>query len=44
MAIPYRLNPTSESIAKRGDLRPVEDYFIEQGRLKNITEHQKNEL
>jgi len=40
----FRLTSASESIARRGNLRPVRDYLREQGRFKNITEEQINEL
>jgi pyruvate ferredoxin oxidoreductase beta subunit len=40
----FRLTAASESIAKRGSLRPLREYLMEQGRFKNITEEQINEL
>jgi pyruvate/2-oxoacid:ferredoxin oxidoreductase beta subunit len=40
----FRLTSASESIAKRGNLRPLREFLMEQGRFKNITEEQINEL
>jgi pyruvate ferredoxin oxidoreductase beta subunit len=40
----FRLTSTSESIARRGNLRPVGEYLREQGRFKNITQGQIDEL
>jgi pyruvate ferredoxin oxidoreductase beta subunit len=41
----FRLTSASESIARRGaNLRPLRDYVVEQGRFKNLTEQQLNEL
>jgi len=40
----FRLTSASESIAKRDNLRPLREYLMEQGRFKNITEEQINEL
>ena len=40
----FRLTSASESIARRGSLRPVREFLVEQGRFKNITEEQINEL
>jgi len=40
----FRLTSASESIARRGNLRPLREYLREQGRFKNITEEQINEL
>ncbi len=40
----FRLTSASESIARRGNLRPVRDYLREQGRFNNITQEQINEL
>jgi pyruvate ferredoxin oxidoreductase beta subunit len=41
----FRLTSASESIAQKGgNLKPVRDYLVEQGRFKNITEKQINEL
>ncbi|HUW46201.1 MAG TPA: thiamine pyrophosphate-dependent enzyme [Dehalococcoidia bacterium] len=36
----FRLTSASESIAKRGKLKPLREYLVEQGRFKNITEEQ----
>jgi len=36
----FRLTSASESIARRGKLRPVREYILEQGRFKSITEEQ----
>ncbi len=40
----FRLTSASESIARRGNLKPLREYFMEQGRFKSITEEQINEL
>jgi pyruvate ferredoxin oxidoreductase beta subunit len=40
----FRLTAASESIARKGNLRPLREYLMEQGRFKNITEEQVNEL
>lgn len=40
----FRLTSASESIARRGSLKPLREYLMEQGRFKNITEEQINEL
>ena len=40
----FRLTSASESIARRGSLSPVREYIVEQGRFKNITEEQIDEL
>ena len=40
----FRLTSASESIARRGNLRPVRDYLREQGRFNNITQGQIDEL
>ena len=40
----FRLTSASESIARRGDLKPVREYFEEQGRFSSITEEQADEL
>ena len=40
----FRLTSASESIARRGDLKPVREYFEEQGRFSSITEEQIDEL
>jgi len=36
----FRLTSASESIARRGSLKPLREYLVEQGRFKNITEEQ----
>ncbi|MCJ7520823.1 MAG: thiamine pyrophosphate-dependent enzyme [Dehalococcoidia bacterium] len=40
----FRLSPASESIARKGSLRPVREFLIEQGRFRNLTEEQVSEL
>ena len=40
----FRLTSASESIARRGKLKPLREYLSRQGRFKNITEDQINEL
>lgn len=40
----FRLTSASESIARKGELKPVREYLITQGRFKNITEEQINKL
>jgi pyruvate ferredoxin oxidoreductase beta subunit len=40
----FRLTSASESIARRGNLKPVTEYLIEQGRFKSITEEQTDEM
>ncbi len=40
----FRLTSASESIARRGNLKPVKDYLTEQERFKNITEKQMSEM
>lgn len=40
----FRLTSASESIARRGNLRPVREYFMEQGRFRSITQEQIDEL
>jgi len=40
----FRLTSASESIAKKGKLRRVREYLMEQGRFKSITEEQINRL
>jgi pyruvate/2-oxoacid:ferredoxin oxidoreductase beta subunit len=40
----FRLTSASESIARRGALKPLREYLVEQRRFKNITEEQTNEL
>jgi pyruvate ferredoxin oxidoreductase beta subunit len=39
-----RFTAASEAIARKGNLKPLEEYLTEQGRFKNITEGQINEL
>ena len=39
----FRLTSASESIARRGNLTPVREYFMEQGRFRSITEEQVDE-
>jgi len=39
-----RFTSASESIAKKGNLKPLREYIAKQGRFKNITEEQINEL
>jgi len=39
-----RFTSESEVIARRGNLKPLREYLSEQGRFKNITEEQINEL
>ena len=39
-----RFTSASEAIARRGNLKPLREYLTEQGRFKNITEEQINEL
>jgi pyruvate ferredoxin oxidoreductase beta subunit len=36
----FRLTSASESLARKGNLKPVREYLIEQERFKNITEEQ----
>lgn len=36
----FRLTSASESIAEKGNLKPLREYLIEQGRFKNVTEEQ----
>lgn len=36
----FRLTSASESIARKGNLRPVRDYLAQQGRFRNMTEEQ----
>jgi pyruvate/2-oxoacid:ferredoxin oxidoreductase beta subunit len=36
----FRLTSASESIAKKGNLKPLKEYLVEQGRFKSITEEQ----
>jgi pyruvate/2-oxoacid:ferredoxin oxidoreductase beta subunit len=40
----FRLTSASESIARKGKLKPLREYLVEQGRFKSITEEQTNEL
>jgi len=40
----FRLTSASESIARKGSLRPLREFISQQGRFKNITEDQINEL
>ena len=40
----FRLTSASESIARRGKLKPLREYLSRQGRFKNITEDHINEL
>jgi len=39
-----RFTSASETIARRGNLKPLREYLTEQGRFKNITEEQISEL
>lgn len=40
----FRLTSANESIARKGELKPVREYLMTQGRFKNITEEQINKL
>ncbi len=40
----FHLTSASESIAQKGNLRPLREYLMEQGRFNSITEEQINEL
>jgi pyruvate ferredoxin oxidoreductase beta subunit len=40
----FRLTSASESIARKGNLKPLREYLTEQGRFRNITEEQINQL
>ena len=40
----FRLTSASQSIARRGELRPLREYLAQQGRFKNITEERISEL
>jgi len=40
----FRLTSASESLARKGNLKPMREFIAEQGRFKNITEEQLNEL
>ncbi|MGB2582654.1 MAG: thiamine pyrophosphate-dependent enzyme, partial [Dehalococcoidia bacterium] len=36
----FRLTSASASVARKGNLRPVREFLVEQGRFKNLTEEQ----
>ena len=40
----FRLTSASASVARKGNLRPVREFLVEQGRFKNLTEEQINQL
>ncbi|MFC2050962.1 thiamine pyrophosphate-dependent enzyme [Chloroflexota bacterium] len=40
----FHLTSASESLARKGRLKPVREYLAEQGRFKNITEEQISQL
>ena len=40
----FRLTSASESIARKGNLRPLREYLMEQGRFSNITQEQIDKL
>jgi len=40
----FRMNSPSEQIARKGKLRPLEEYIREQRRFKNITDEQVSQL
>ena len=40
----FRLSSPSEQVARKGNLRPLEEYIKEQRRFKNITEEQVSQL
>ncbi len=40
----FRLTSASESIARKGNLRPLREYLMEQGRFRDINEEQIDEL
>ncbi len=40
----FQLTSASESIARKGNLKPLREYLSQQGRFKNITADQINEL
>ncbi len=40
----FCLTSASESIARKGNLKPLREYLVEQGRFRNITDEQINEL
>ncbi len=40
----FRLSLASAAVARKGSLRPVRDFLMEQGRFKNLTEEQVQQL
>ncbi|MGB2856046.1 MAG: thiamine pyrophosphate-dependent enzyme [Dehalococcoidia bacterium] len=40
----FRLTSASASIARKGNLKPVREFLVEQGRFKNLTEEQITQL
>ena len=40
----FRFTSASKSIARKGNLKPLKEYLMKQGRFKSITEKQINEL
>jgi pyruvate ferredoxin oxidoreductase beta subunit len=40
----FHLTSASESLARKGNLKPVREYLTEQGRFKNLTEEQISQL
>jgi pyruvate ferredoxin oxidoreductase beta subunit len=40
----FRLTSASESLARKGNLKPVREYLTDQGRFKDITEEQLAQL
>jgi pyruvate ferredoxin oxidoreductase beta subunit len=40
----FRLTSASESLARKGNLKPVREYLAEQGRFKNLTKEQISQL
>ena len=40
----FRLTSASQTLARKGDLRPLTEYLREQGRFKNITEEQISQM
>jgi pyruvate ferredoxin oxidoreductase beta subunit len=40
----FRLTSASESLARKGNLKPVREYLAKQGRFKNLTEEQISQL
>ncbi|OGN92148.1 MAG: 2-ketoisovalerate ferredoxin oxidoreductase [Chloroflexi bacterium RBG_13_48_17] len=40
----FHLTSASESLARKGNLKPVREYLAEQGRFKNLTEEQISQL